>query len=58
MIALNTDSLFILLQVDFLTEKFEKINQPEKAEKLKNIKKRAGEEKIRAMEHLKNKHQT
>ncbi|KAK9952923.1 hypothetical protein ABG768_016951 [Culter alburnus] len=43
-IALNTDSLITLLHIDFLIEKMKEINDPEKAEILENIKKRAGEE--------------
>ncbi|KAK9952913.1 hypothetical protein ABG768_016941 [Culter alburnus] len=43
MIALNTDSVFTLQHIDFLIEKIKEINEPEKAEILKNIKKRAGE---------------
>ncbi|XP_065115133.2 uncharacterized protein [Paramisgurnus dabryanus] len=37
-IALNTESLFTLLHIDFLIEKLKEINEPEKAEALKNIK--------------------
>ncbi|XP_067234349.1 uncharacterized protein [Chanodichthys erythropterus] len=48
-IALNTDSLFTLLHIDFLIKKLKEINEPEKAETLENIKKRAGEEKHRAL---------
>uniref|UniRef100_A0A671K5W8 AIG1-type G domain-containing protein n=2 Tax=Sinocyclocheilus anshuiensis TaxID=1608454 RepID=A0A671K5W8_9TELE len=43
MIALKTDSLFILQHIDFLIEKLKEINESEKAKKLENIKKRAGE---------------
>ncbi|XP_067234659.1 uncharacterized protein [Chanodichthys erythropterus] len=42
-IALNTDSLLTLVHIDFLIEKLKEINEPEKAETLENIKKRAGE---------------
>ncbi|XP_048030657.1 uncharacterized protein LOC125257960 [Megalobrama amblycephala] len=49
MIALNTDSLLILLHVDFLIEKLKEINEPEKAKILENIKKRAGGEKKGAL---------
>ncbi|XP_056119615.1 uncharacterized protein LOC130096936 [Rhinichthys klamathensis goyatoka] len=42
-IALNTDSLNTFQHVDFLNEKLKEINEPEKAEILENIKKRAGE---------------
>ncbi|XP_048030518.1 uncharacterized protein LOC125257819 [Megalobrama amblycephala] len=45
MIALNTDSLLTLQHIDFLIEKLKEINEPEKAETLENIKKRAGEKK-------------
>ncbi|XP_065114957.1 uncharacterized protein [Paramisgurnus dabryanus] len=38
MIALNTESLFTLLHIDFLIEKLKEINEPEKAEALMNIK--------------------
>ncbi|XP_067291040.1 uncharacterized protein [Pseudorasbora parva] len=44
-IALNTVSLNTLEHIDFLIEKLKEINEPEKAEKLENIKKRAAEEK-------------
>ncbi len=44
-ITLNTDSLFTLQHIDFLIEKLKEINENEKAETLKVIKKRAGEEK-------------
>uniref|UniRef100_A0A673G3H5 AAA+ ATPase domain-containing protein n=1 Tax=Sinocyclocheilus rhinocerous TaxID=307959 RepID=A0A673G3H5_9TELE len=47
-IALNADSLFILQHIDYLTEKLKEINEPDKAETLENIKKRAGEKN---MEH-------
>ncbi|XP_067234709.1 uncharacterized protein [Chanodichthys erythropterus] len=43
MIALNTDSVFTLQHIDLLIEKMKEINEPEKAETLENIKKRAGE---------------
>ncbi|XP_073719991.1 uncharacterized protein [Misgurnus anguillicaudatus] len=42
MIALNTESLFKLLHIDFLIEKLKEINEPEKAEALENIRKKAG----------------
>ncbi|XDV48050.1 hypothetical protein PO909_017548, partial [Leuciscus waleckii] len=51
-IALNTDSLFTLLHIDFLIEKLKEINEPEKAETLENIKKRAGEEKQGALGYI------
>ncbi|XP_026097422.1 uncharacterized protein LOC113068781 [Carassius auratus] len=53
LIALNTDSLIILQHVDFLTEKLMEISEPEKAKTLENIKKRAGEEKNRAVRYMK-----
>ncbi|XP_016115642.1 uncharacterized protein [Sinocyclocheilus grahami] len=43
MIALKTDSLFILQHIDFLIEKLKEINESEKAKTLEDIKKRAGE---------------
>ncbi|XP_065114956.1 uncharacterized protein [Paramisgurnus dabryanus] len=43
MIALNTESLFTLLHIDFLIEKLKEINEPEKAKDLMNIKRRAGD---------------
>ena len=49
---LNTDSLFILRHVDFLIEKLKEINEPEKAETLENIKKRAGEAKQGALGYI------
>ncbi|KAK9952912.1 hypothetical protein ABG768_016940 [Culter alburnus] len=52
MIALNTDSVLTLQHIDFLIEKMKEINEPEKAEILKNIKKRAGEEKQGALGHI------
>ncbi|XP_067233777.1 uncharacterized protein [Chanodichthys erythropterus] len=51
-IALNADSLFTLQHIDFLIEKMKEIKEPEKAETLENIKKRAGEEKHRALEYI------
>ncbi|XP_048030530.1 uncharacterized protein LOC125257823 isoform X2 [Megalobrama amblycephala] len=48
-IALNTDSVLTLLHIDFLIEKLKEINEPEKAETLENIKKRAGERKQGAL---------
>ncbi|ROI48965.1 Nuclear factor 7, ovary [Anabarilius grahami] len=39
MIALNTDSVFTLQHINYLIEKMKEINEPEKAETLKNIKK-------------------
>lgn len=53
MIALNTDSLFILQHTDFLIEKLKGINEPEKAKTLENIKKRAEEEKHGALGYIK-----
>ncbi|XP_056119691.1 uncharacterized protein LOC130097042 [Rhinichthys klamathensis goyatoka] len=38
MIALNTDSLFTLLDIDFLIEKLKEINEPEKAKHLEILK--------------------
>ncbi|XP_077075351.1 uncharacterized protein LOC143726586 [Siphateles boraxobius] len=52
MIALNTYSLFTLQHIDFLIEKLKEINEPEKAEILENIKKRAREEKQEALDTL------
>uniref|UniRef100_A0A671PKF5 AIG1-type G domain-containing protein n=2 Tax=Sinocyclocheilus anshuiensis TaxID=1608454 RepID=A0A671PKF5_9TELE len=52
MIALNAESLFILQHIDFLVKKLKEINEPEKAQTLENIKKRAGEEKQRATGYL------
>ncbi|KAK7123302.1 hypothetical protein R3I93_021651 [Phoxinus phoxinus] len=49
MIALNTDSVIILLHIDFLIEKLKEINEPEKAEKLENIKKRVEKENQRVL---------
>ncbi|XP_048030515.1 uncharacterized protein LOC125257817 isoform X3 [Megalobrama amblycephala] len=49
MIALNTDSVITLLHIDLLIEKLKEINEPKKAETLEQIKKRAGEEKHRAL---------
>ncbi|XP_056306874.1 uncharacterized protein LOC130218657 [Danio aesculapii] len=57
MIALNTDSLIILLHIDFLIEKLKEIKEPEKAEILEDIKKRAGEEKHRALKYMKDKYE-
>ncbi|XDV48163.1 hypothetical protein PO909_017629 [Leuciscus waleckii] len=48
-IALNTDSLLTLLHIDVLIEKLKEINEPVKAEILENIKKRAREEKQKAL---------
>ncbi|XP_051970661.1 uncharacterized protein LOC127634937 isoform X2 [Xyrauchen texanus] len=53
MIALKTDSLFTLQHIDFLIEKLKEINEPEKAETLKNIKKRSGEASAGALEYMK-----
>ncbi len=57
-IALNTDSLITLLHIDFLIETLKDINEPEKAQTLENIEKRAGEEKQGALGYFKiyNKH--
>ncbi|XDV48055.1 hypothetical protein PO909_017553, partial [Leuciscus waleckii] len=55
-ISLNTDSLFTLLHIDFLIEKLKEINEPEKAEILENIKKRAGEENTGALGFIKRIH--
>ncbi|XP_016314165.1 uncharacterized protein LOC107667082 [Sinocyclocheilus anshuiensis] len=49
MIALNTDSLFTLQQIDFLIEKLKEINEPEKAKTLEDIKETAGKEKLGAL---------
>ncbi|XP_051737992.1 uncharacterized protein LOC127505982 isoform X2 [Ctenopharyngodon idella] len=56
MITLNTESLITLLYIDFLIEKLKEINEPEKAEILENIKKRAGEEKHGALGFIKKIH--
>ncbi|XP_073688719.1 uncharacterized protein [Garra rufa] len=53
MIALNTDSLITLQHVDFLIDELKEIKEPEKAETLGNIKKRAGEEKNKVLEYMK-----
>ncbi|ROL52304.1 hypothetical protein DPX16_0455 [Anabarilius grahami] len=52
-IALNTDSLITLLHADFLIEKLKEINEPEKAKKLEEMKKKAGEEKKGALGYFK-----
>ncbi|KTF95236.1 hypothetical protein cypCar_00035945 [Cyprinus carpio] len=52
-IALNTDSLFTLQHIDYLIEKLKKINEPDKAKILENIKKRAEEEKHGALGYIK-----
>ncbi|XP_043082516.1 uncharacterized protein LOC122329913 isoform X2 [Puntigrus tetrazona] len=52
-IALNTDSLLTLLHIDFLIVKLKEINEPQKAETLENIKKRAGEENTGALGYIK-----
>ncbi|XP_059390560.1 uncharacterized protein LOC132123885 [Carassius carassius] len=52
MIALKSDSLFILQHIDFLIEKLMEINESEKAETLENIKKRAGGGKLKAIGYL------
>ncbi len=52
-IALNTDSLITLLHIDFLIETLKDINEPEKAQTLENIEKRAGEEKQGALGYFK-----
>uniref|UniRef100_A0A8C1FTM4 Uncharacterized protein n=1 Tax=Cyprinus carpio carpio TaxID=630221 RepID=A0A8C1FTM4_CYPCA len=51
-IALNTDSLFTLQHIDYLIDNLKEINEPEKAKKLENIKKRAGEKKQLALGYL------
>ncbi|XDV48059.1 hypothetical protein PO909_017557 [Leuciscus waleckii] len=51
-IALNTDSVFTLLHIDFLIEKLKEINEPQKAEILENIKKRAGVENTGALGYI------
>ncbi|KAK7118880.1 hypothetical protein R3I94_022404 [Phoxinus phoxinus] len=51
-ITLNTDTLDTLQHIDFLIEKLKEINEPEKAEILENIKKRAGEEKQEALSYI------
>ncbi|XP_048031492.1 uncharacterized protein LOC125258548 [Megalobrama amblycephala] len=53
MIALNTDSLFTLLHIDFLIEKLKEIYEPEKVKTLEDMKKRAGEEKHRVLGFIK-----
>uniref|UniRef100_A0A8C2JAV0 AIG1-type G domain-containing protein n=1 Tax=Cyprinus carpio TaxID=7962 RepID=A0A8C2JAV0_CYPCA len=50
-IALNPDSVLILLHVDFLIEKMKEVNEPEKADSLENIKKGA-KAKHRALEYM------
>uniref|UniRef100_A0A9J8CEX7 Uncharacterized protein n=1 Tax=Cyprinus carpio carpio TaxID=630221 RepID=A0A9J8CEX7_CYPCA len=52
MIALKSESLFILQHIDFLIEKLKEINEPEKAKKMENIKKRAGGEKLGAIGYI------
>ncbi|XP_067234824.1 uncharacterized protein [Chanodichthys erythropterus] len=56
MIALNTDSLFTLLHVDFLIEKLKEIYEYEKVKTLEDMKKRAGEEKHRVLGFIKRIH--
>ncbi|KAK9952925.1 hypothetical protein ABG768_016953 [Culter alburnus] len=56
MIALKADSLITLQHIDFLIEKMKEINEPEKAEILENIKKKAGEEKQGALGFIKRIH--
>ncbi|XP_067234500.1 uncharacterized protein [Chanodichthys erythropterus] len=51
-IALNADSLLTLLHVDFLIDNLKEANEPQKAETLENIKKRAGEGKQRALGYI------
>ncbi|XP_016426294.1 uncharacterized protein LOC107754394 [Sinocyclocheilus rhinocerous] len=53
MIALNTDSLLTLLHIDFLIVKLKEINEPEKAKKLEDIKKRAGEANTEGLKYIK-----
>ncbi|XP_067235439.1 uncharacterized protein [Chanodichthys erythropterus] len=53
MTALNTDSLITLQNIDFLIEKLKEINEPEKAKTLENIKKRAGEERMKLQDSIK-----
>ncbi len=58
-IALNPDSLLILLHVDFMIEKLKEIKEPVKATKLQDFKKRAGGQKKGALGYIKgylNKH--
>ncbi|XP_073687266.1 uncharacterized protein [Garra rufa] len=50
-IIFSTDSL-ILQHIDFLIEKLKEINDSEKVQTLVNIKKKAGEEKHRALEYV------
>ncbi|XP_043082527.1 uncharacterized protein LOC122329916 [Puntigrus tetrazona] len=52
-IALNTDSLLTLLHIDFLIVKLKEINEPQKAETLENIKKRAGEDNADGLNYIK-----
>ncbi|KAK7123303.1 hypothetical protein R3I93_021652 [Phoxinus phoxinus] len=52
MIALNTDSVIILLHIDFLIKKLKEINEPEKVEILENIKKRVGEGNTAALGYM------
>ncbi|KAL1248234.1 hypothetical protein QQF64_021552 [Cirrhinus molitorella] len=51
-ITLRTDSLLILQHIEFLVEKLKEINEPEKAQTLENIKKRAGKEKQGALRYF------
>ncbi|RXN13376.1 hypothetical protein ROHU_009786 [Labeo rohita] len=50
-ITLNIDSLIILQHIDFLVKKLKEINEPEKAQTLENIKKKA-EDKHGPLEYL------
>ncbi len=52
-IALNPVSLLILLHVDFMIEKLKEINEPDKATKLQDFKKRAGGQKKGALGYIK-----
>ncbi|RXN14201.1 hypothetical protein ROHU_009155 [Labeo rohita] len=54
-IALNTDSLITLQHIDDLIENLKEINEPDKAEKLENIKKRTEEGKHGALGYIKRK---
>ncbi|XP_016339867.1 uncharacterized protein LOC107687155 [Sinocyclocheilus anshuiensis] len=53
MIALNTDSLLTLLHIDFLIVKLKEIKESEKAKKLEDIKKRAGEDNTEGLKYIK-----
>ncbi len=52
LIALNIDSVLILLHIDYLIEKVKEINEPDYVKILENIKKRAGQEKKGALGYI------